>query len=151
MAKYAHIKAGVIFEIIELTDEEALALPSNKALYILPYIIVPRPVFDSATHFAPVRQPDDIQTLQVVQVWAAALAKTPVQIGAEKQARAENEAKRLVTKVLKLTMTGQFNQENRLRVLEGSPTISVNQYLNGLDALPTISDADFIAKIKTLA
>ena len=81
MAKYAHIKNGAVYRIVDLISGP----PPNKAAYILPYVETPRPSYDPVTEHPPVRQPDDIQANQVVQVWAAPVAKTAQELDDEKE------------------------------------------------------------------
>ena len=76
MTKYAHVKDGAVYRIRDLTAEQIADIPAHKAGYILPYIEVARPVYDPATHHAPVRQPDVIGASDVTQVWTAPVAKT---------------------------------------------------------------------------
>ncbi len=94
MAKYAHVKNGLIFRVVELSVSEIADIPAHKTGYILPYIEVSEPAFDSATHHPPVRQPDIIEVSLVTQTWAAAVAKTAGELDAEKEAvldRSDND------------------------------------------------------------
>ena len=84
MTKYAHVKDGAVYRIKDLTAEQIADIPAHKAVYILPYIEVARPVYDPATHHAPVRQPDVIGASDVTQVWDAPVAKTAGEIDADK-------------------------------------------------------------------
>ena len=150
MTKYAHVKDGLVLKYVDLTAAEIAAIPAHKASYILLFIAVATPAFDPATHYAPVRMSDIIGASDVTQAWAAPVAKTAQEIDDELTLVAEGVMASDPMLLAKLIMTGQFDQENRLRVLEGSSTITVDQYLAGLSSLPTISDQKFIAKIKSL-
>ena len=126
MAKYAHIKDGAIYRIIDLTDDEVADIPPHKAVYLLPYIAVARPAFDAATHHAPVRQSDEIKADQVTQAWAAAVAKTAEDLDGEKE--------RALDRYDRLSFFVNFDQESRLRVLEAKPAITQAQYRAALKA-----------------
>jgi len=84
MTKYAQVKDGAVYRVRDLTAEQIADIPAHKAAYILPYIEVARPVYDPATHHAPVRQPDAIGVSDVTQVWDAPVAKTAGEIDADK-------------------------------------------------------------------
>ena len=86
MTKYAHVKDGAVFKLFDLTAEEIALIPSHKQSYILPYITVSQPAYDSATHYAPVKLPDIIGSSDVSQAWAKAVAKTAGELDAEKEA-----------------------------------------------------------------
>ena len=127
MTKYAHIKDGAVYRIVDLTAEQIADIPPHKAAYLLPYIEVARPVFGAATHHAPVRLPDDIQVDQVVQVWAAAVAKTAQELDADKD--------RVLDRYDILTFKVLFNHENRIRALEGQSARTAAQFRAALKAL----------------
>ena len=150
MTKYAHVKDGSVFKLFDLTAEEIALIPSHKQSYILPYITVSAPSFDPDTHHAPVRLSDDIQANQVIQVWAAPVAKTAGEIDAEKTAEATNIALSREAKIIKLLMTGQFFLINEIRALQSKSVIDVDQYFAALDGLPTMSDDKFRDRIKSL-
>jgi len=126
MTKFAHVKNGVVYRIIDLTDDEVADIPPHKAAYLLPYIAVAQPAFDPVTHHAPVRQPDLIEVTQVSQVWAAAVAKTAEELDGEKE--------RTLDRYDRLSFLVNFDQESRLRVLEARPAITPTQYRNALKA-----------------
>lgn len=126
MTKYAHIKDGSIYRIIDLTDDEVAAIPAHKTAYLLPYIAVARPAYDSATHRAPVRLPDEIQPTLVTQAWADPVAKTAEELNAEKDA-AIDRFDVLAFKVL-------FDHENRTRALESKAPITQAQFRAALKA-----------------
>lgn len=127
MTKFAHIKDGAIYRIINLTDDEVAAIPPHKAAYLLPYVEVARPTYDTATHHAPVRLSDDIQPTLVTQAWAGAVAKTQEELDAESEAKIDR-VDMLAFKVL-------LNHENRARALEGKQAVTANQFRSALKAM----------------
>lgn len=124
MAKYAHVKDGAVLRIKELTAEEIALIPAHKQSYILPYIEVARPGFDSTTHYAPVRQPDDIQASQVVQMWAGAVAKTAGELDAEKDVIA---GRMDVDPYLRAFALVMLDEINTLRALHSRPARTISQ------------------------
>ena len=150
MTKYAHVKDGAVYRIKDLTAEQIADIPAEKATYILPYIEVARPLFDTATHHPSVRQPDAISASNVTQVWTAPVAKTAGELDDEKTSKATNIARRNEIRLVKLILTGQFFLINEIRALQSKVPINIDQYFSALDALPTISDAKFIERIKAL-
>ena len=150
MTKYAHVKDGSVLRIKDLTAAEIADIPAHKAAYILPYNEVAQPVHDPATEHASVRQPDIITATEVTQAWQVPLLKTAGEIDGEKTATATSIADRRELKVVKLIMAGQFFLINEIRTLKALSPIDVDQYFAALDGLPTISDAKFIERIKTL-
>ena len=127
MTKYAHIKDGAVYRIIDLTDDEIAAIPAHKAAYLLPYVTVARPAYDAATHHPPVRLPDEIQPTLVTQAWAAPVAKTTEGLDAEKDAT--------INRFDVLGFRVMFNHENRVRALEGKAAITANQFRAALKAM----------------
>ena|SRR3990167_7780047 len=126
MTKFAHVKNGVVYRIIDLTDDEVADIPPHKTTYILPYIAVARPAFDPVTHHAPVRLSDVIGQTEVTQAWADPVAKTAEELDGEKE--------RTLDRYDRLSFLVNFDQESRLRVLEARPAITPTQYRNALKA-----------------
>lgn len=147
MMRYARIENATIVEIRQF-DREPDPNPAEGFDWRL-YLEIPRPGYDKRTHHAPVES-TDIWPTKVVSTWADPVAKTAQELDNEIIAHAAAIAEQKAVKLAKLIMTGQFAQENRIRVLEGKAPITVNQYFSGLDSLPTIPLADFIQRIKTL-
>ena len=75
------------------------------------------PAYDAATHYAPVAT-EAIEPTQVVQGWAAPVAKTQAEIDAENEALIERETQRLEDMNIIAVAMGW---ENRIRALEGRP------------------------------
>jgi len=130
MTKYAHVKDGVILRVKDLTDAEVADIPPHKAAYILPYTEVARPAFDSATHYAPVRDDDAILADRVEQVWIAGVAKTQAEIAAEVQERRSNAMDRLdqASSIDKVISAALFEVVNDVRVLKGQSEITAAQF-----------------------
>ena len=96
----------------------------------LPYIIAPRPAYDSATHHAPVRDNDAILADRVEQVWIAAVAKTQAEIDAEVQAREDGAMDRLdqASSIDRVLGAALFEVVNDVRVLKGQSEITAAQF-----------------------
>ena len=88
-----------------------------------------RPVFDPATHHAP-QKTEVIEPTQVVQGWAAPVAKTAQELADEQTARQDATMDRtdVPDSLEKVLLKIALLQENRLRVLESAPEITAAQF-----------------------
>ena len=96
----------------------------------LPYVVTPRPVYDSATHHAPVRDDDVILADRVEQVWIPAVAKTQAEIDAEVQVREDAAMDQLerASSIDKVLAAALFEVVNDVRVLKGDQPITAAQF-----------------------
>lgn len=110
-----------------------------------PYIRNDRPSYDPATQHPPVSS-DVIGDTQVTQTWADPVDKTAQELDQELTQRAVSATDKDLARLLKLLMSGQFAI---VKEMNGG-SLTVNQYLNWLDNNPSLSDAEFRAKMKAL-
>lgn len=126
MARYAHIKDGAIYKYLELTDAEVAEIPPHKQTYIVPVQENSRPPWNPDTHKAPVRT-ESINPTEVILGWTPPTPLTPQEIDARKEQKIPNTQQPIFHLL--------FNQENRIRVLEGlSPYTEAEfrEYFKGL-------------------
>ena len=134
----------------ELKDNPDVKIGGDGFPIWRPFIPASAPAYDPATHHPPVRS-EVIQNTQVVETWAAPVAKTAQEIDDEKTAKATSEADVLLARLVKRLMATQFALVNVVRANNSQAPIDANTYLQFFDAsADDISDQVFINKMKAL-
>jgi hypothetical protein len=138
-------------KIISWPDEEASPVLDRATAISLgkPYWLPvvergPQPAYDPATQHPP-QETETIGQDSVVQGWAAPVDKTPQEIDAEKTERATKSALSDEGRAIKLLFVFGYEIAKNL---SKKPNMTVQQYLDYLDGLPTVEDTAFIQKIK---
>jgi len=149
MTTWCKVEGGVITQRVNVRKAPTgIAIVDGEPVW-RQFFQVDRPIYDNTTHHPPVLS-EVIQPTQVWQSWSTPVAKTAGELDAEKTSKATSIAGRNEIKVVKLIMTGQFFLINEIRALQSKVPIDIDQYFSALDGLSTISDAKFIARIKSL-
>lgn len=98
---------------------------------VYPYLVDPKPAFDPATHHPPVQQAPALVGDQVMHAWSAPIAKTRAEMDADSEAEKNALLARLDRAELKIL----FQQENRIRALEGKQPVTAVQFRDAVKAL----------------
>lgn len=133
LSTYCKVVGGVIVKRARKDDPET-AVVNGEPVWRALVEAGAQPAYDSITHHAPILV-ETIEPTQVVQSWQAAVAKTQAEIDTEQASRRSAVMARLerLDSFERLMLRIQFNHENRIRAIEGSPQISVAQFLTWID------------------
>jgi hypothetical protein len=126
--------------------DRATAISLGKAYWLPVVERGAQPTYDAATQYPP-QETETIGVDSVTQGWAAPVAKTAAVIDGEKTDAATKVVLSNEGRAIKLLFVLGYQT---VKNLTGNPNLTVQQYMNYLDGLPTVSDAAFIQKIKGL-
>lgn len=76
--------------------------------------------------------------------------KTAQELDDEKAAQASAQAGQALARIDKLTLTAVFHLFNMVRANHGQQAVDVDGFFTIIDGLPTISDDEFVARIKAV-